>query len=80
MLAHVLLDQLFHQTADRTAHRRDQLQRFRTARVAGKLPFDGGDLPRYPAHARQQFIPIRDNVHRIPPYTIFRETPSPPFA
>lgn len=80
MFAHMLLDQLFHQAADRAAHRRDQLQCFRTARVAGQLSLDGGDLASDPAHPRQQFVSIRDNVHRVPPYTIFSETPSPDFA
>ena len=71
MLAHMLLDQFLHQAADRAAHGRHQLERLRTACVARQLPLDGGDLSGDPAHPRQQLVSIRNNVHRVPPYTIF---------
>ena len=72
--AHMVFDDLRHQSGHRAARARDQVHDLVTSSFARERPLDTLDLASDAAHARQQFLLLADGVthspscHTYPPY------------
>ena len=62
MRAHVILDDLGHQTGHGAAHAGDEVHDLFAASLAVERPLDGLDLAPDAAHARQQLVLFADGM------------------
>jgi len=63
-------NEFVHQSRHGAAHRRDQMQRFRTGGIALDCTFDRSDLPRDPPYPRDDRILVLRDMYRIGGYPI----------